>query len=90
MDLDLNKIGEELTNYILNDNDFKIEYNANNQTDNTFEMVVADTVNWVTLEENIGGYFLDKKYIDCSWLVVSGNKILDIDTVWEVFKSYLS
>lgn len=85
---------DELFNFYKNDNDF-INYEKNARALSSFEDEIRNTWNKTTfydhLYEAIDDYlcncdYLDKKYLDISWYETEQGNLIDIDTLYSIFK----
>ena len=83
----MNKYEKTFIKFALNDDDFKNEYLAVKGDLNNFEDLIKQVALYCFNDPYFNPY-LDAEYLDCCWLKV-GNKIINLDDIYDVFKSYL-
>jgi hypothetical protein len=79
----------KLKAFVLNDQDFRSYYQGARQLKNLngFNAYVNDWFNHLKDEPNFVA-LLDKKYLDCSYIVINEN-IIDLDSLWIDYQSDL-
>lgn len=85
---------DELFNYLKNDEDF-INYEKNARALSNLDDEMRNTLNMNTfyehLEDAIDDYlcnfdYLDKKYLDITWYETEQGNLIDVDTLYSIFK----
>lgn len=78
---------KEFIKFALNDDDFKGTYLEYKPDLTGFEELIEDVANYC-FNDGFFNPYLDKAYLDCCYLKV-GNKIINLDDIYEVFRDYL-
>lgn len=83
----MTKYEKEFIKFALNDDDFKSTQLEHKPDLTGFEELIKDVASYC-FNDKLFNPYLDKAYIDCCYLKV-GNKIINLDDIFEVFKDYL-
>ena len=76
---------DKLTQFLLEDDDFKNAYNSYNVID-SYDITIKTLINYICDEIDL--YTLDKKYLDVSYVIIN-DTIIDLDGVFDFYESNL-
>lgn len=89
----MNKLQNELYEYLKNDNDFNHIFNAvyvgyfkKQPLKGFYELTLIDFIESIELQ----GYLMKFKYLDIAWLQLSNDLIIDLDSIYHDFKMELN